>query len=787
MKTLIYYLLLLIIFLPGCKSDDNPVTPPTENEGKIVTSIATELITKDIGPSGGTIIIEKAGDKLNGMQIIFPPNALTQTHIFKVTSAEIESHRFGEFFNPISPAITVSSGADYTDLPVQIEIPINIPADNFAMGFFYNPETEELEGIPIEGLDSNSITMSTRTFSSSGSLQKIFKPGQVPSSLTMIICSVSESVLREQAVINSGFSIGFDDWEFINFGSYVAPEGHCAGQSMTAMWYYYEKHLKGEPTLFHRYDKVNDKLNPGLLWQDNPLGYRFASVIQNDFNFNNWIKSLDFRKQYPRLVFLAFAVSILLTGEPQFVLINNSGGNGGHAMIVYKVNFNEGKLYIADPNYPNNRAANGVESVRTINFVNGAFDSYWTGLNAGAGSIQMDEIGYFAKTAFIKWNQITSRWNEFENKSIGKSFPPYELKVFNDNNRDLTEVYYTGKDNLKIYCRCATAAQWLPGSDRYMYVQLFDESGNKISNPADENNGLPILPLKMGVNKFGVYMQAGINGNWNYLDFKWITTNRCSLKIQPDTLTGEINLPQTFTANTFGTAPEGYKIVWNFGDDTPAVTTSDSTVTHIYTVKKRYTVTAKMYTKDNVLLAEASSLAIILSPGWNWPYVSFIIRNISANVELYSPSYESYDTIPWSNLTFSTRTCRGEVEGNVFTALLDTAFDYGTYVSHDSVSIKITINPTTYGVVNFEIVQSSLYDGEFDHWKVTGSAVPLYWMSETSLVNQLLSGVKSRISKLEWEKNENIGEWQERRYKLLEITGDDIASIEIYWSSELTP
>ncbi|MBK8641821.1 MAG: hypothetical protein IPN15_06215 [Saprospiraceae bacterium] len=81
----------------------------------------------------------------------------------------------------------------------------------------------------------------------------------------------------------SGFRPGIDDWEFPNEGSYIEPEGHCAGQSLTAMWYYHVHKLSlNEHPLYDRFSTL-----PSPIWQDNVKGYRFSSVIQKqDYSDN---------------------------------------------------------------------------------------------------------------------------------------------------------------------------------------------------------------------------------------------------------------------------------------------------------------------------------------------------------------------------------------------------------------------------------------------------------------------------------------------------------------------
>ena len=57
------------------------------------------------------------------------------------------------------------------------------------------------------------------------------------------------------ATVDSGFRPGVDDWQFTNYGSYVAPTGHCEGQSVSAIWYYVNQRLGGGASpLYGLYD-----------------------------------------------------------------------------------------------------------------------------------------------------------------------------------------------------------------------------------------------------------------------------------------------------------------------------------------------------------------------------------------------------------------------------------------------------------------------------------------------------------------------------------------------------
>mgnify|MGYP002389471278 CR=1 FL=1 len=90
-------------------------------------------------------------------------------------------------------------------------------------------------------------------------------------------------------------------------------------------------------------------------------------------------------------------------------------------MIVYKIVPSTGRLYIADPNYPNNKT-------RVIEYRNGALQPYSSALNAGDAGTVFDQIGYAAKTTLIDWQKISDRWAEFQSGTIGNDrFPAYTL------------------------------------------------------------------------------------------------------------------------------------------------------------------------------------------------------------------------------------------------------------------------------------------------------------------------------------------------------------------------
>ena len=310
-----------------------------------------------------------------------------------------------------------------------IRVPVNIPEGYIAMGFFYDPKTGNIESMPLSSFDAESVTVSTLHFSS-------------------FFISMIEKVLLEKPV-DSGFLPGVDDWQFVNRGSYIEPNGHCAGQSATAQWYYLVKPDGADVHLFNLYDNNGQQKTPEL-WQDDSFGYRLCSVVQKDYthvisqvdspdakwlaltgisykqnvvNDNITWEKIEVPSLGDEFTRGLFAYGIMVTGQPQQVAIFSNAG-GGHAMLVYRVD--KDNLYIADPNYPGN-------TDRRIAFSNGTFTPYNSGANGdeiakGYGK-SYEKILFYPVVAMLPKDKIEQRWAEFKDGTIGSDlFPSYQIK-----------------------------------------------------------------------------------------------------------------------------------------------------------------------------------------------------------------------------------------------------------------------------------------------------------------------------------------------------------------------
>jgi hypothetical protein len=485
-------LIVLTLMLSGCGSSakstvkSNP-RPPART-GNMTTGAKVDAVTQSINASGGIIAVSKQGDTLDGFVIDVPPNSYSGNNNFKISYAPITGQTFGSDINPISPMITVDNGGTVSNELMYVRVPVTVPAGYFAMGFIYDATTKQLEGMPLIAADAVSVTVGTTHF------------------CDMFISMIDKALLKTD--IDSGFLPGVDDWQFTNYGSYIAPGGHCEGQSMSALWYYCTHPDGNDVRLYGQYDNNGDQPTTPAFWEDDSMGYRLASVVQTDINGlstankfwlnlggKNWVlennkwKLVDVPAGLSdEMTWNLFAYSIQATKEPQLVVIWSQAG-GGHAMICYRIN--DGNLYIADPNYPGNPE-------RRILYANGKFQAYNSGANAdeiakGNGTAY-NNIQYYAKSTVLPWAKIAQRWTEFKNNTIGSTkFPAYSLLYMDDKGEwdFLSDGLKTQFDAIAISSSSTTN-----GISTAVYVYKdgallsYDAKGNFDLQPGDNKLGI---------------------------------------------------------------------------------------------------------------------------------------------------------------------------------------------------------------------------------------------------------------------------------------------------------
>jgi hypothetical protein len=615
MKNTVHILLLLLLSIgigsTACrKKSKNTFSPPAGGGGGTVSPPAIEM--GDFVPLGGTsalssnsvFIVQASGDStLNGMKFIVPSNAFAGTKGFQVAYAPVTKNNVGPNFNPITPVIRVETNLLYSDSLISVEIPVSVPSGHFAMGFLFNEATGKLEGMPLEGLDSNKVTISTRHFATSSvSGPNAGKAFNTNNRAYFLLASIEESKLASQPVIETGFKVGKDNFEFPNYGSFIEPGGHCTGQCLAAMWYYYEKKLIGAPDLYNQFQMV-DKI-----WQDNPKGYRFSSAVHKDIDWSLFAQSLFADLPISDLNTLrCFAFSMLATGEPQEVGLYSS--SGGHSIIAYRVNWGSGEIFVSDPNFPG--------EVRSIayNQAAGKFTPYNGAQSAEDDPTLYPKIKYFGKSACYDWKKIGERWKEAEADNAGGNYFPeyyFEYKLPNGLWAKLGEDISVDADTIRIRGAFVSGAV----SEYFPRATLFTSNGDPIITVSLKDEFR--LDLEPGLNMMGFYFSGVPKGKTGseYIDFKWnIIRNQIPVTIEDNSaLFGSAPMAEfALWVKHNGKLPVSQcRFEWDFGNGVKKIVQGDTAVKHMYTANGSYEVKVKIYqTGQTQILAEANHTVVI--------------------------------------------------------------------------------------------------------------------------------------------------------------------------------
>lgn len=473
----------LALGLAGCGDEPAAPAPP-----KIVAGPRSELVSKGVPPGGGTVAVSRPGDPLDGLAIEVPEGAYEEERTFRVSSAPIRSHALGAEFTPLSPLISVDNGGGYAKHPMRLRIPVKVPEGHFAAAFILDEATGKPEALPLVASDADSLTVLTSHFTDA------------------VVGSISERVLEMHKEVNSKFLPGVDDWQFVNWGSYLAPKGICAGMSLGALWYFAEKRMKGQDALHGRYD--NDWVNATpKIWQDDVQAYRFCSVLQTEYWENAWAKDLlRLEASVPaRATFNLLKYSMIVSGEPQFVVVGGTLDDKPvrHALVAYRI-ADRGKIHISDPNEPGDRD-------RTIAFEDGKFTPYMFGKQGkGFPGVPFPQIQYIGKRSVIHFDLVRDRFRDLIDKSVGNDkFPPFRLEARNEKGEWARLV-----DDFVVAGRVlAVRAMFSDGIPTRLEAFAEDQSPLPLHDPQE-------IDLELGRRKIGIAVHHQQHG---WIGFEWVT------------------------------------------------------------------------------------------------------------------------------------------------------------------------------------------------------------------------------------------------------------------------
>jgi hypothetical protein len=482
--------------IEGEPIEEAPFTPEVTLAGE-----AVDLATGSVGPGGGSIVVSKPGDPLDGLRIEVPDGAYSEEINFKISYRGITAAELGAETTVSSPMILIDNGGVFADRHVMIAIPVEVGEGDFVMPFYYDEATGELDGILPIGMEGGEVKAVLRHFSD------------------LFVITTPKAVL-DRASISTSFAHGVDNWQFVNHGTFPEPGGHCSGQSLTAMLYHQMFQDKG---LYGLYDNYNNTFHatPGLD-RDDRLGLRLATVAQRVHVWNN-SESLQYwwdlqNNYYDEITYYAFAQTMRTTREPQYVSLGETGHGDGHAIIAYKKY--KDRFYVSDPNFPEPSANRAIVYNRTSR----KFQTYHSGATRDSSDTFFTEIEYLDKYSMLSMAAFNKLWAQFEAGTIGDDiFPKYALVGLNKmeggqlaTTKKINAAYYKVDGEL-IYL------QFVPqdGFSHQTTIYEMDEGGLvEIDEVTDQVIILPMYPGKETV--FGFVFKGKVGEDYEWIDARWI-------------------------------------------------------------------------------------------------------------------------------------------------------------------------------------------------------------------------------------------------------------------------
>lgn len=486
-----------------------------KGDGTVTLELGKEISTSVESSKADDATIFSITDKespVNGLSLEIPGDAYNVVPQVSISTTEIKGSDFGEGFVWVTPVVHVDNGGDFAQNYMKLTIPCNIGEDETALAFYIEPETGALEPITVAEQGPEGVTLLVRHFSD------------------IAVAKVSSKITKEFETVGTGFTPGVDDFSFENHGSFIAPKGHCLGQSLSAIWYYVNRKAS-QGSLFSRFDNFQKKdlgFNTPNYQDDDTLAYRLCSVAQvsvhwDPAKYENACQRSD-RDTYINII------TALHYGQPQLINIFRRDENnnvGGHAIIAYRSE--PGKIYVSDPNYPG-------KTNRYIEFVNGEFKPYNSGENAmdiakGNGKVyNLFEICGFS--TYFSTSEMTDLWAELDAKTVGD-------KLFTNNTlpRITTEVKENGvwkerdvTDGFKVFTDELELSHVYPGYSGSTYqLSLYNgKSFQMISRDFEFDDGMTFtIPLTEGISYIGIsqyLMDTPKSYSWN--NFRWIKVER---------------------------------------------------------------------------------------------------------------------------------------------------------------------------------------------------------------------------------------------------------------------
>ncbi len=732
----------VFLFFSACSGDD-PASPDGDS-GKISTGEMTQILEEAVG-AGGTITVPASGAALAGLELEVPAGAYSGSKTVKISSADITEHDFGSNFDPVTPLIRIENGGDFSVRPMRLRIPLPNLGARFPVAFYYDREAGTLEAIAPVDRSAEWLDVAVRHFSE------------------IVVSATQIELLRQGGGFHSLFEPAVNGWSFVNDGAYAEPGGMCAGMSIGAAHFF--RDFSASVSLAQHFDNDRFWFRTPKVWEDDASGIKFCAELQKAFVTDNsfWTSGggtpFDgFLNKSEEDHFWSLCYAMLVTSQPQllYLAVKNNPNAEAHAIIAYayEIDAAGGKLKVYDPNYP------GTEGTITFDFASKSFRSYTSAANARAlqegSTFAYDEIVFIPLSSICDAKEIDRIWQKIGAKTIGQGqYPSYELWAVPVDNESLPRVQLLdAADGKTTYLPYADFTVEIVPSDKSIpftltsWVDLPDIGEIEKKRPA----GTISLERPAADNLVGIQVNATPPGEKyaSWAGFHWFKIRLQSMWIEPADTVVAVNQELRLVARHNGTAPDGARFDWDFGDGQTASITGDSTVTHVFEEQGSFTVTVTMYPPGG---GEAAGSATSTVQATEFRTMMVSLKGMDSDPPSSIKTKEGIDipSIVWANLVSSAPPLTWE--GNQFSV------DFSYKMSGLDINTRIsgTVDPATRRITTLTAISTgSGYGGDYNFTQsIVITDFPLTVFGSTGPAGGELTGAAAepKVANLSWRQS----------------------------------
>lgn len=485
-----------------------------------VSDVSQQVATQSIGAAGGTMTVSSPASPLNGLTITVPPGALSSSNTFTISSRPARTPPNG--LTTASPLIEIAGPTTLSDSVIAVRLPA-IPGSGGVIRAFVVGPGNELIAVPTNTSDASSVTISLRGFTTPTGGTALSTVGTANAAGDDILkLEVHRLTIPTTGEHSSTFAMKLNNAEFRNLGSVWFDGGYCAGSTVLSGAWFARSGTQNLRAQFAPLIAKSDLQDWPLADQLNPA-IRLASKLQERYGAG--LKTVGWWKyhfgQTDRTVWENVVVQIYFSHQPVYLRVRTADDSSGHAVLAYKVDVGQGRIYVADPNFPEDQQR--FIQYRTVAEF---FDPFPSRQNAEESTLlftKIQDATYLFREDAATINSIIDQYNT---DGYRTEFPPVAGGIKLKSN--VVRVAVDNSTSLSVQSRdqeLRFVAQNM-GEGKVYWFRRGDKAWEYSNADVLTNDDTVRIPLESGVNTIGLVLRKKVNNKFKWVDAKRLTVTR---------------------------------------------------------------------------------------------------------------------------------------------------------------------------------------------------------------------------------------------------------------------